>query len=112
MRVTFEGNDRGLVLARSNYCFDEFARRCFLLWQRAFFGNAHVDQKSDRQRTICLALKSKERLGHTIFEDANVALLKSCDVAIVFVGGDEQKIREVGLSADHIHILSSRRLRR
>ena len=105
MSIAFERNDRRLVLARPQDAFNELAGGSFLLRQGVFFRNTDVEQEGDRQRTISLSLKSKERLRYTVFEDAQIGLLKICEVAIVLVGDGEEEVREIGLGADHIHIL-------
>ena len=109
MRVTFEGNDRGLVSVRTDDFFDERPRRRFLVRQRALFGDTDVDHKSDGQRTISLALKSEHRLRRAVFEYADIALLQIGDVAIVLVGRSEQQVGEIGFGADYINVLIRRR---
>src|SRR2546427_561854 len=81
------------------------ARGRFFIRQRAFFRDAHVNHKSDRQWPISLALKGEERLRHAVFQDANVVLLERCKIAIVLVGRSEQKVREIGFSSDYVDVL-------
>ena len=105
MRVAFEWNNGRLIFVGANHVFDERARGGFFVRQRAFFREAHVNHKSDRQWPISLALKGEERLRHAVFQNANVVLLKRRDIAIVLVGGVEQKIREIRFSADYVDVL-------
>ena len=106
MRITFEGNDRSLVLAGFDYVFDEGADGRFLLRQRAFFRAAHVNQESDRQRLIGFLLKREQRLRHVVFQHADVAFLQRCEVAIVPVRDAEGQIGQVGLGANNLDVLA------
>src|SRR5437660_2798247 len=105
MRIAFEWNYGRLIFIGANHIFDERARGGFFVRQRAFFRDAHVNHKSNCQWPISLALKGEERLRHAVFQNANVVLLERCDIAIVLVGGGEQKIREIGFSADYVDVL-------
>ena len=105
MRVAFEWNNGRLIFVGANYIFDEGARGGFFVRQRAFFRDAHVNHKSDRQWPISLALKGEERLRYAVFHNANVVLLEGCDIAIVLVSSGEQKVREIGFSADYVDVL-------
>ena len=105
MCVAFEWNNGRLVFIGTNHIFDERARGGFFVRQRAFFRDAHVNHKSDRQWPISFALKGEERLQYAVFQHPNVVLLEGCDIAIVLVGGGEQKIREIGFSADYVDVL-------
>ena len=95
MRVTFEGNDRSLILFGSNHVLDKGSGGGLFIRQRALFRNAHVDQKRNRQGSICFTLKGEERLWHAVFQHADVVLLERRHVAIVLVGGGEEKIRKI-----------------
>ena len=105
MRVAFEWNNGCLIFIGTNHIFDKRARGGFFVRQRAFFRDAHVNHKSDRQWPISLALKGEERLRHAVFQNANVVLLERRNIAIVLVGGGEQKIREIGFSANYVDVL-------
>src|SRR5437016_14451481 len=106
MSIAFERNDRRLVLARPQDAFNELAGGSFLLRQGVFFRNTDVEQEGDRQRSISLSLKSKERLRYTVFEDAQCGLLMRCEVAIVLVGDGDDEVGEIRFGAAHIGIVS------
>ncbi len=112
MRVPFEGNHRRLVLVGFDYIFDKGAGRSFFVRQGPLFRTADIDEKSDRQRPISLALKSEELLGHAVFQHAHVALLQRSNVAVVLIGRAEEQISEISFSANDIDVLTGRGLRR
>ncbi len=104
-------NYRRLVLAGLNHAFDERARGRLLLRQGAFLRNAHVDQERNRQRAICLALKSKNLLRHAIFRHPQVLFPQRGDEGFLFVGGGEEQVGEIGFDAYDFVVLIGRRLR-
>ena len=105
MRVPLERDNCRLVLFGSNHVFYERARGCLFIRQCALLRDAYVYQKRDRQRPIGFALKSKHFLRHAIFENANVAFLKSGDVTIVLVRRSEEKIREISFDAENVVLI-------
>src|SRR6185369_1965005 len=80
--------------------------------QRAFFRNADINQKGDRQRPVSFPLKSEERLRHAVLDHPDIALLQGGDVAVVLVGNREEQISEISFGADYVNVWWGRRPRR